>query len=209
VATTVVSGTLLSRIAASAGAQYAETLTGFKWITRAGSRRPGSRYLLGYEEALGYQVGDVVRDKDGIGAALACLGLATAQRARGGTLLTAWDALETRYGVHLTRQVTLPTAETGAVMAALRSRPPSTLGGLAVRAGTDLSAGTAGLPPADLLRYDLDGARVVIRPSGTEPKVKAYLEVTEPPGQPLPEARATAAARMGPLIEAVRHALNG
>ena len=204
VVSTVVSGTLLARIAEAAGAQYVRTLTGFKWIVRGGAGHPGTRYLFGYEEALGYAVGDVVRDKDGIGAALAALGLAAAARAAGGSLLTVYDALETAHGVHLTRQVTLPTAEPGPVMAGLRARPPAALGGQPVLASTDLSAGSAGLPPADLLRYELDGARVVIRPSGTEPKIKAYLEVTEPPGRPLPEARTSAAARMEPLIDGVR-----
>jgi phosphomannomutase len=204
VVSTVVSGTLLARIAEAAGAQYVRTLTGFKWIVRGGAGHPGTRYLFGYEEALGYAVGDVVRDKDGIGAALAALGLAAAARAAGGSLLSAYDALETTYGVHLTRQVTLPTAEPGPVMAGLRARPPAALGGQPVLASADLSAGSAGLPPADLLRYELDGARVVIRPSGTEPKIKAYLEVTEPPGRPLAQARASAAARMIPLIDGVR-----
>jgi phosphomannomutase len=204
VVSTVVSGTLLARIAEAAGAQYVRTLTGFKWIVRGGAGHPGTRYLFGYEEALGYAVGDVVRDKDGIGAALAALGLAAAARAAGGSLLSAYDALETAHGVHLTRQVTLPTAEPGPVMAGLRARPPAALGGQPVLASTDLSAGSAGLPPADLLRYELDGARVVIRPSGTEPKIKAYLEVTEPPGRPLAQARASAAARMIPLIDGVR-----
>ena len=204
VVSTVVSGTLLARIADAAGARYVRTLTGFKWIVRGGADLPGTRYLFGYEEALGYAVGDVVRDKDGIGAALAALGLATAARAAGGSLLTVYDALETAHGVHLTRQVTLPTAEPGPVMAGLRARPPAALGGQPVLTSADLSAGSAGLPPADLLRYELDGARVVIRPSGTEPKIKAYLEVTEPPGRPLGEARASAAARMTPLIDGVR-----
>jgi len=207
VVSTVVSGTLLARIAEAAGAQYVRTLTGFKWIVRGGAGHPGTRYLFGYEEALGYAVGDVVRDKDGIGAALAALGLAAAARAAGGSLVTVYDALETAHGVHLTRQVTLPTAEPGPVMAGLRAGPPAALGGQPVLASADLSAGSAGLPPADLLRYELDGARVVIRPSGTEPKIKAYLEVTEPPGRPLAQARASAAARMTPLIDGVRDLL--
>ena len=94
VVTTVVSSTLLAKIAAAAGARYAETLTGFKWIVRAGQGAPGSRFLFGYEEALGYAVGDVVRDKDGISAALALLSLAATARAAGQSLLDRWDALE-------------------------------------------------------------------------------------------------------------------
>jgi phosphomannomutase len=204
VATTVVSSTMLSAIAATAGAGYAETLTGFKWIVRAGDGTPGSRFVFGYEEALGYSVGDVVRDKDGISAALALLSLATEARQAGQSLLDRWDALEAAHGVHLTAQVTLPAAAPGQIMAWLRASPPAALAEWPVTATGDLSAGTAGLPPSDVLRYQLPGARVVIRPSGTEPKLKAYLEVTEPlAGRPLAEARAAAAGRLGPLRQAV------
>ena len=203
VVTTIVSSTLLSRIAAAAGAQYAETLTGFKWIVRAG--RPGSRFVLGYEEALGYSVGDTVRDKDGIGAALALLGLAARARSGGESLLDAYDALEAAHGVHLTAQVTVDTAAPVDVMARLRAAPPAKLGDAAVVATTDLTGGTRDLPSADVLSYKLAGARVVIRPSGTEPKIKAYFEVVEPvfSGR-LGEARRAAAARLEPLREAVR-----
>jgi phosphomannomutase len=205
VATTIVSSTLLSRVAAAAGAQYAETLTGFKWIVRAGQARPGSRFVLGYEEALGYSVGDTVRDKDGIGAALALLGLAARARSRGDSLLDVYDALETAHGVHLTAQLTAATTTPVEVMARLRAAPPAELGAQPVTAVTDLTGGLAGLPSADVLRYDLPAARVVIRPSGTEPKVKAYLEVVEPVlGGQLPEARRAAATQLAPLRDAVR-----
>jgi phosphomannomutase len=204
-ATTVVSSSLLSRIADSAGVQYAETLTGFKWIVRAADHRPGTRFVFGYEEALGYAVGDVVRDKDGISAALALLGLAAQAWAAGHTLLDRWDALEEAHGVHLTSQLTLPTRAPGEIMAGLRAAAPATLGESQVRSVTDLAPGSAELPPTDALIFRLDGARVVLRPSGTEPKLKAYLEVTEPvaPGG-LAEARHRAQARMTPLRAAVR-----
>ncbi len=210
VVSTIVSSTLLSRIAAAAGAQYAETLTGFKWIVRAGDSRPGSRFVLGYEEALGYAVGDTVRDKDGIGAALALLGLAARARSAGESLLDAYDALETAYGVHLTAQVTVDTTAPVEVMARLRAAAPARLGDARVVATTDLTGGTWDLPSADVLRYTLSGARVVIRPSGTEPKIKAYFEVVEPvfAGR-LEQARRAAAARLDPLREAVRALLAG
>jgi phosphomannomutase len=202
VVTTIVSSTLLSRIAAAAGAQYAETLTGFKWIVRA--QRPGSRFAFGYEEALGYAVGEVVRDKDGIGAALALLGLAARARSRGGSLLDAYDALENAHGVHLTGQVTVGTSAPGGVMARLRAVPPSEFSGAKVLDTADLTGGTSDLPSADVLSYQLLGARVVIRPSGTEPKIKAYLEVVEPViGGRLEQARQSAAGRFGTLREAV------
>jgi phosphomannomutase len=208
VVTTIVSSRLLSRIAAAAGAQYAETLTGFKWIVRAGD--PGSRFVLGYEEALGYSVGDIVRDKDGIGAALALLGLAARARSGGESLLDAYDALEVAHGVHLTAQVTVATEAPVDVMARLRAAAPAKLGDAAVVATTDLTGGTRDLPSADVLSYKLAGARVVIRPSGTEPKIKAYFEVVEPVryGR-LGEARRAAAARLEPLREAVRALLAG
>jgi phosphomannomutase len=205
VVTTIVSSTLLSRIAAAAGAQYAETLTGFKWIVRAGDSRPGSEFVLGYEEALGYSVGQVVRDKDGIGAALALLGLAARARSGGESLLDAYDALESAHGVHLTAQITVDTATPVDVMARLRAAAPARFGDAAVVSTTDLTGGTWDLPSADVLTFILSGARVVIRPSGTEPKIKAYFEVVEPVffGR-LDEARRAAAARLEPLREAVQ-----
>ena len=233
-ATTVVSSTMLSQIAAAAGVRYAETLTGFKWIVRAADGVPGARFVFGYEEALGYAVTPAVRDKDGISAALVLLSLAATARAAGQSLLDRWDALETAHGVHLTTQVTLPTRAPAQAMAGLRARPPASLAGLPVSGVTDLGrgggveasrargggveasrargggveastvAGAGGLPPSDVLTYHLPGARVVIRPSGTEPKLKAYLEVTESAGgRSLAGARAAAAERLAPLREAV------
>ncbi|HLQ57510.1 MAG TPA: phospho-sugar mutase [Streptosporangiaceae bacterium] len=205
VATTVVSGTMLSSIAAAAGAHYAETLTGFKWIVRAAGNERNLRFVFGYEEALGYSIGTVVRDKDGIGAALAALSLAARARSGGESLLDAYDALEVAHGVHLTGQLTLRTATPVEIMARLRAMPPGALGALEVMSVADLTGGTRELPSADVLTYRLAGGRVVIRPSGTEPKIKAYLEVVEPvSGGRLTEARRAAQARMGPLREAVQ-----
>ena len=205
-ATTIVSSTLLSKIAAAAGARYAETLTGFKWIARAADGQPGARFAFGYEEALGYQVGQHVRDKDGIGAALAVLRLATTAKERGSTLTAAYDDLERAHGVHLTGQLSPRIDDPAAVMRRIRATPPADLGGAAVETVTDFAdpANSTGLPPSDVLRFALaGGSRVAIRPSGTEPKIKAYLEVTEPPGDDLRAARTAAETRMGPLRAAV------
>jgi phosphomannomutase len=203
-ASTVVSATLLPRIVAAAGARYAETLTGFKWIVRAADSRPDARFVFGYEEALGYAVTDVVRDKDGIGAALALLGLATRARSAGETLVEVYDALEIAHGVHLTAQLTVGTSAPADVTARLRAAAPTFLGREAVTSVSDLTGGRGGLPSADVLIYKLAGARVVIRPSGTEPKLKAYLEVVEPVrGGQLAQARRAAAARLAPLRNAV------
>jgi phosphomannomutase len=211
VASTIVSATLLAKVAAAAGARYAETLTGFKWIVRAGDAVPGARFLFGYEEALGYSVGTVVRDKDGIGAALAMLRLAAEAKADGRSVLDRYDELESAHGVHLTSQVTLRTTDQAQVMRRLRADPPAELGGQPVTALTDLAeidlAGGApdgSVPRADVLILRLAGARVVLRPSGTEPKIKCYIEIVEPlAGRSLPAARGAAAERLAPL----RHAL--
>jgi len=210
VATTIVSSTLLSKIAAAAGARYQETLTGFKWISRAADGQPDATFVFGYEEALGYEVGTIVKDKDGIGAALAVLGLAAMAKARGGTLAGTYDDLERAHGVHLTEQLSLRISRPAEVMRRIRGTPPSILGDFPVAAVTDFANAGTGLPASDVLSYTLSdsdpntrGARVVIRPSGTEPKVKAYLEVTGPPGDDLGAARAAAESRMAPLRASV------
>jgi phosphomannomutase len=211
VASTIVSSTLLSKIAAAAGARYAETLTGFKWIVRAADGAPGVRFVFGYEEALGYAVGDVVRDKDGIGAALAMLALAAGAKAAGRSVLEVYDDLESAHGVHLTSQVTLRTTDQARVMGRLRRYPPAELGGQPVNAMSDLTqaAGTA-LPSADVLVFRLDEARAVLRPSGTEPKIKCYIEITEPlAGRPLEAAREAAARRLIPLRQSLETLLAG
>ncbi len=223
VASTIVSSTLLAKIASAAGVRYAETLTGFKWIARAGDAVPGSRFVFGYEEALGYAVGDVVRDKDGIGAALAMLRLTADAKAAGRSVPERYDELETAYGVHLTSQLTLRTADQADVMRRLRADPPAELGGQPVTGITDLgaseggraAAGTgaaavgAGVPGADVLIFRLPAARVVLRPSGTEPKIKCYIEVTEPvTARTLPAARWAATERMVPLRRALEAVLS-
>ncbi|MEQ1572344.1 MAG: phospho-sugar mutase, partial [Myxococcota bacterium] len=210
VATTVVSSTLLGRIAAAHGADYAETWTGFKWIAHAAESSP-ARFVLGYEEALGVCVGSVVRDKDGLSAALLVADLAAHLASRGETLLDALDALYRRYGVHLGSQVTVTApgaaglrriAET---MASVRARPWTELGGVRVTGFVDHAVPTSsGRPPADVLAFTLGADRVLLRPSGTEPKLKVYLEVVEPVVTGLDAAREVARERLGRLEAAVR-----
>jgi phosphomannomutase len=208
VATTVVSSSMLSKLAAEAGVGYQETLTGFKWIARAARQRPGYRLVFGYEEALGYTIGDAVADKDGLSAALVVAEMAATARAAGESLLDRLDRLHARLGVHLTAQWSLRAdgrsgmAALAAVVTRWRTDPPRELAGLAVTEVVDLAGGANGLPPTDALVVRLGGGgRVVLRPSGTEPKLKAYLEVTtEPPGlDGLAEARAAAAQRLDEL----------
>ncbi|TDC10441.1 phospho-sugar mutase [Nonomuraea longispora] len=199
VATTIVSSTLLGRIARAHGVRYGETLTGFKWIIKAG---PG--LVFGYEEALGYSVGSdaglPVRDKDGIGAALAVAGIAATAKRAGRTLLDLLDDQARRYGLHATEQLSFRVSDLSLIdgaMARLRAAPPTTLGGRAVSRADDLSRGIGDLPPTDGLRYTLAGdARVVVRPSGTEPKLKCYLEVVVPVAGEVTEARAGAAREL-------------
>jgi phosphomannomutase len=210
VASTVVSATLLAKIAAAAGVRYAETLTGFKWIARAADDVPGARFVFGYEEALGYAVGDVVRDKDGFGAALAMLRLAEQAKSAGRSVLDVYDDLERAHGVHLTSQLTLRTADQAQVMSRLRAAPPDAFGGEPVTGLTDLAAGPGTVPRADVLIFRLAGGRVVLRPSGTEPKIKCYIEITEPvAGRALAAAREAAAARQAPLRAALEDLLAG
>ncbi|MEV5462797.1 phospho-sugar mutase [Streptomyces cellulosae] len=191
-AESIVSSSLLGRIAEKAGLPYEETLTGFKWIARV----DGLRY--GYEEALGYCVDpDGVRDKDGITAALLLTELASELKSENRTLLDLLDDLAVEHGLHATDQLSVRVKDLGLIAAAmrrLREQPPTELAGLRITKAEDLTEGTDKLPPTDGLRYTLDGARVVVRPSGTEPKLKCYLEVVVPVATKtdLPEARTKA-----------------
>jgi phosphomannomutase len=195
VVTTVVSSSLLSRMARDRGAEYRETLTGFKWIADAAIRaeREGAAFVMGYEEALGYSVGTVVRDKDGIGAALRLAELARHLKARGETLLARLDQLLVTHGLshQIQWSATLPgpegRARIDAAMAALRQSPPQRIGQSPVVRRLDGRSGEervgdetrrADLPPSELLAFQSeDGARLTVRPSGTEPKIKFYLEL--------------------------------
>ncbi|QYX82990.1 phospho-sugar mutase [Streptomyces akebiae] len=191
-AESIVSSSLLGRIAEKAGLPYEETLTGFKWIARV----EGLRY--GYEEALGYCVDpEGVRDKDGITAALLITELASRLKEEGRTLLDLLDDIAVEHGLHATDQLSVRVQDLSLIadaMERLREQPPTALAGLPITRAEDLTRGTDRLPPTDGLRYTLDGARVIVRPSGTEPKLKCYLEVVVPVADltALPAARAKA-----------------
>jgi phosphomannomutase len=180
-ASSIVSSRLLGLIADAAGVGHVETLTGFKWIARA----EGIRF--GYEEAIGYCVApSAVRDKDGISAAVLVAELVATLKAEGRGVQDVLDMLAAEHGLYATRQWSVRVADRsviGAAMARLRERPPTRLAGSDVVSAVDLSAGADGLPPTDALRYlTAAGSRVIVRPSGTEPKLKAYLEVVVPDG---------------------------
>ena len=234
VATTVVSGSLLRRLAQAAGVRCVTTLTGFKWIARAGgdTGEDGGALVYGYEQALGYAVRpDLVADKDGISAALLVLQLAAEQAREGRTLADRLDDLALAHGVHVTRERSL-RADGAAGLARLadavervRKEPPRLLAGEPVTV-TDLREGGSGvvdlaggcgerspgrpLPPANVLIWHAgDSARVMIRPSGTEPELKLYAEAVCPvqSRDGLAAARATAAEHVERMLTAAVAAL--
>jgi len=184
-------------MAADAGIRHEETLTGFKWISRV----VGLRY--GYEEALGYCVDPhQVRDKDGVSAALMLAEMAAGLRTQDRSLLDVLDDLAVTHGVHATDSFAVRVDDLsliGALMSRLRKQRPTDVGGVPVARIEDLAEGSEQLPPTDGLRYHLaDDSRVIVRPSGTEPKLKVYLEVIVPveAATDLAAARAEAAARL-------------
>ncbi len=199
VITTIVSSTFLSRMAKDKGACYGETLTGFKWIANmAMDRRPhGEEFVCGYEEALGYSVGPLVRDKDGVGAAVRFAEMARALKHKGMTLLQRLDELAVAHGASVASNwsVTMPGA-TGmekikALMASLRKEPLASLDGEAIDRREDLA------PGADVVVFHTAaGTRLTVRPSGTEPKIKMYCEMV---------ARVTSSSELPPARERLEH----
>ena len=201
VASTVVSSRMLATIAASRGAQHAETLTGFKWLARATA--PGATLVYAYEEAIGHCVDpEAVRDKDGISAAVLVCDLVAALRAQGRTLLDALDDLARRHGVHVTAAVTRRVDDADAAMAALRANPPAALADIPV--AVDDLLDRRGQQRTDALVFTGERVRVVVRPSGTEPKLKSYLEVRGTPTDDVDAARGRAHAVLTELVDAAQ-----
>lgn len=209
-ASSIVSSRLLSQIASAHGLDYEGTLTGFKWIART------EGLVFGYEEAIGFCVNpEAVRDKDGLSAALILARIADAQNAKGETLQDALDRLYVTHGVYLSAPVTLRVEDLSiipATMKRVRATPPTELAQSKIVESIDLSAESneLGLPPSDVVMwYTEQNDRVVVRPSGTEPKVKCYLEVYSPveSADQLAEAKVVAARRMERLKADVAKAL--
>lgn len=203
-ANSIVSSRLLGAMAAKAGVSHEETLTGFKWIGRVPS------LAFGYEEALGYCVDAAhVRDKDGISAALLLAELAAERKADGSHLQTVLDDLAIEHGVYATDAFSVRVDDLsliGAIMARLRATPLTEVGGIPVARQQDLAVGVDGLLPTEGLRYYLgDDSRIIVRPSGTEPKLKIYLEVIEPVDNAadLSQARTRAAGRLSGIRAAM------
>jgi phosphomannomutase len=194
---------MLAAIAARYGATHVETLTGFKWLARADSKVPGGRLVYAYEEAIGHCVDPAaVRDKDGISAAVLVCDMVAARKVQGRSLADRLDDLARRYGVHDVAAVSRPvadTAEAAELMKRLRTAPPSRLAGFAATI-TDIADAlivTAGDDNASI--------RVVVRPSGTEPKLKCYLEIRCAAADDLTSSRAYAADLRAQLLVSVAH----
>jgi phosphomannomutase len=183
VVTTLVSSSLLAHMAAAAGVHHAETFTGFKWIARTMRERPGERFVFGYEQALGYLVTSLPRDKDGITAAVLMAEVAALAKAEGVTLQQRLDDLAERFGRYVTaeRSLRMEPAVAAARVTMLRSSPPVALAGRPVDEVLEY-------PEANLLRLVCGRSRVQVRPSGTEPKVKIYGEGVDEDPQPLIDA---------------------
>ena len=201
-ASSLVSSPALAEIARQYGLEYVDTLTGFKFVSRV----PG--LLFGYEEALGYLVDpDKVRDKDGISAALAFLSLVAELTAQGVTLQQHRLAFAERFGAFASTQISIRVtdlSEIGRIVASLRSTPPTEIGGIAVSAVEDFEHGFDRFEPSDILRYRLaDGSRVIVRPSGTEPKLKVYVDASSTEGSGA-ERIAAASATVATLEAALR-----
>jgi phosphomannomutase len=226
VVTTIVSSPLLGVLAKTLGVRFEETLTGFKWITHRAldvERETGTRFVFGYEEALGYTVGTVVRDKDGIGSARVFAELAAFYRAKHRrSVLEQLDEIYRRVGVfvsgqhNVTAKGTEGAARIAAIMNGFRDSPPDSIGALRVEAVTDIQRGERwrpgseereklSLPASNVIAYALEGgSRITLRPSGTEPKIKYYFDVREPvaDGEPVDRARARARQRLSELMTA-------
>ncbi|WP_167044773.1 phospho-sugar mutase [Salinibacterium sp. ZJ454] len=201
-AASIVSSPGLAAVANAYDLEYADTLTGFKWISRAA----GLAY--GFEEALGYLVNPAtVRDKDGISAALDFLALASELKAAGRSLAEHQAAFDERFGAFASSQISLrmsDLSEIPRIMARLRAAPPHTVGGIPVRVIEDFREGFGDFPPSDILRIWLDGgARIVVRPSGTEPKLKVYIDASSTSGT-ASERRADAEATVAALDAGMR-----
>jgi phosphomannomutase len=196
VASTVVSSAMLAAIAADFGARHVETLTGFKWLARADADLPCHTLIYAYEEAIGHSVDpSAVRDKDGISAAVLMCDLVATLKAHGHTVTDALDALARRHGVHVTAAVSAHIDDAAAVMGLLRRDPPNRIGGTAV-AVADLLQRDGGSTDALVFTGEAHDMRLrlAVRPSGTEPKIKCYIEIRTAPNDDLAGARTRAAA---------------
>lgn len=205
-ANSIVSSRQMGTLARAAGVKHVETLTGFKWIARV------DHLTFGYEEALGYCVDHAqVRDKDGISAALVMADYAQELKDAGSSFPALLDEIAREHGVYATDQLSVRVDDLAlipAMMTRLRTAPPQALAGSPVTTSDDLTQGSETLPPTDGMRfYTEDSSRVIVRPSGTEPKLKCYLEVIVPVTESVAQARSEAADRLAHITEDMKTAL--
>ncbi len=226
VACSIVSSPMLGAIAKAHDALWAQTLTGFKWIANRAieiEKEQGAQFVFGFEEALGYTIDDLVRDKDGVGAALVMADMAAFLKAKNRTLLDELDYASRTYGLFVSRTVpiTMPGADGAArirsIMNNVRENPPACVGDYKVTSVLDLDRGTRtengsvveklSTPPSDVIALDLAGGhRIMLRPSGTEPKIKFYFDmrVVIGDGESVESARTRGEAQAGALAELFR-----
>lgn len=215
VVTTIVSDDLLGALAAAAGVRSIRTLTGFKWVVRPALVDPSLRFVFGYEESLGYSVAEYVRDKDGITAAVAFADLAARLAGSGGSVVDRLDSLARAHGLHASRTWSVRRQgpdgprEIADAMGRLRSSSPKELVGRPVTSIVDYLE-RADPAPADVVELVLEGERVIVRPSGTEPKLKLYFHTVVPvdaDSDDLHAARSEAETRISALQDAMRELL--
>ena len=222
----LVSSPMLGHICGELGVHYEETLTGFKWIANRAMQlesTEGYQFVFGYEEALGYTVGDVVRDKDGISAARLVAEMAAFLKGRGSSLAAELERVYRRFGLYVSEQVSLTrkgtegAREIAAIMEKLRAKSPAAIGKLAVlavrdletsvRTGKDGATTKLTLPRSNVLIFELEGGnRIIARPSGTEPKAKLYFDVKEAIRDG--ESVAAAEQRAHQVVEQLKTAMN-
>ncbi|MCL1049884.1 phospho-sugar mutase [Shewanella abyssi] len=216
--TTIVSSSLLSKVAASLEATCRTTLTGFKWLTNVGmsEQTDDNQFLFAYEEALGYTLGTMVWDKDGLSALVGFAQLTAELASKGQTIWDRLEAIYRQHGFHLNSQVSIALKPTTPNIGAyLRDNPPQSIAGHKIVSTDDISLGKRffadggeediSLPASDVLIYRLENeARVIVRPSGTEPKIKCYYEVVETmnANDTLASAQRRAQANMDAFIKA-------
>ena len=230
VLSSIVSSPWLGAIALAHGAHWEQTLTGFKWIANRAIdlERTGHTFVMGYEEALGYTVGPLVRDKDGVSAALVCAEMAAWCKAHGRTLLDELELCARRYGLFLSRQVSVTmkgadgAQQIQAIMDRVRAAAPQAIGTFSVLSTLDLAkqerrvrtgaVEKLALPPSNVIALELDGGhRVMLRPSGTEPKIKYYFDYREIMGEkePVVSARVRGERLLENLVSAFMSIVGG
>ena len=216
VVTTIVSSRMLEKLADHHGAHYEETLTGFKWIMRPGIDSQEKNFVFGYEEALGFAVGDHVHDKDGVTAALVFAELTANAKKQGRSVVDCLYDLWVRHGVHVTGQMTHRfdgsegSEEMTQIMNQIRNNPPKKIGVVDISKVIDFSQEGSGLPSTDAVAFEAGEVRVIVRPSGTEPLIKIYAEaVVAVEGENIANSKEAALKKLEEALECLDDLVKG